>query len=129
MRTRKQKWAPATRALGAGGMLLLLLTAARLVLGQSATPGLGIALTSTNAVSLTVTNGSANGQYQIYWTEFLGPNPDWLLITNGSIGQTQFVASIGDLEMAFFKATANTNFVPPSLNVIILSPTNGALLY
>jgi hypothetical protein len=36
---------------------------------------------------------------------------------------------MSDLEMAFFKATANSNFVPPSVNIIILSPTNGAILY
>jgi hypothetical protein len=109
-------------------MLLTLVAAARLVWGQSV-PGLGIVLTGTNAVALTITNGNASGQYQIYWTEFLGQKPDWLLLTNGTVGQTQFVADMSDLEMAFFKATANTNFAPPSLNVIILSPTNGAILY
>jgi hypothetical protein len=78
---------------------------------------------------VTVTNGVITGQYQLYWTEFLSPSPEWLLLTNGSIGQTQFVVSMDDWDSTFFSASAISNFVPPSLNVIILSPTNGTLLY
>jgi hypothetical protein len=97
--------------------------------GQTA-PGLSISLNTNNTVSLTVTNGVSTGLYQIHWTEFLDPpGPDWLLLTNGSVGQTQFVASMGDLDMAFFRAVNNTNFAPPNLSVIILSPTNGAVVY
>src|SRR5271165_1043713 len=75
--------------------------ATRLVLSQTA-PGLGISLTTNNAVLVTVTNGVSSGQYQIYWTEFLTPTPDWLLLTNGSIGQTQFLVPMEDWEMTFF---------------------------
>jgi hypothetical protein len=128
MRMLKRNWAPVARALGACAGLLLLAMAARFAWGQTA-PVLGISLTDSNAVTLTITNGTSNGGYQVYWTEYLQPNPEWLLLTNGSVGQTQFVTSMSDLQMAFFKAAANTNFVPPTLTVIILSPTNGALLY
>jgi len=109
------------------GLAFLTLLSSRLVWSQSA-PGLGISLTTNNAVLVTVTNGVSTGQYQIYWTEFLSPSPEWLLLTNGSIGQTQFLVSMGDWDTTFFNASAITNFVPPTLNVIILSPTNGMLL-
>jgi glucose-6-phosphate-specific signal transduction histidine kinase len=109
------------------GLVSVTVLAARLARGQAA-PVLGISQTSNNAVLVTVTNGVSTGRYQIYWTEFLA-DPDWLLLTNGSIGQTQFLVPMEDWVQTFFSATANTNFVLPSLNVIILSPTNGALLY
>ena len=110
------------------GLAFLTVLSSRLVWSQTA-PGLGISLTTNNAVLVTVTNGVSTGQYQIYWTEFLSPSPEWLLLTNGSIGQTQFMVPMEDWEMTFFNASAITNFIPPTLNVIILSPTNGTLLY
>jgi hypothetical protein len=110
------------------GLASLTVLSSRLVWSQTA-PGLGISLTTNNAVLVTVTNGVSTGQYQIYWTEFLSPSPEWLLLTNGSIGQTQFVVPMGDWDQNFFSASAISNFVPPSLNVIILSPTNGAVIY
>jgi hypothetical protein len=109
------------------GLASVTILAARLAWGQAA-PGLAITLTTNNAVLVTVTNGVSTGHYQIYWTEFLTPDPEWLLLTNGSIGQTQFMVPMEDWEMTFFNASAITNFVPPTLNVIILSPTNGALI-
>jgi len=97
-------------------------------LGQTA-PVLSISLNTNNTVSLNVTNGVSTGRYQIYWTEFLGTNASWELLAVGSLGQTQFVAAASNLDTAFFRADSNTNFVPPNLNVIILSPTNGAVIY
>jgi len=108
------------------GLVSITILAARLAWGQAA-PVLGISLTTNNAVLVTVTNGVSDGRYQIYWTEFLDL-PDWLLLTNGSIGQTQFLVPMEDWEVTFFSATAETNYVPPTLTVIILSPTNGMLL-
>ena len=110
------------------GLASVTVLAARLAWGQAA-PGLAISLTTNNAVVVTVTNGVSTGQYQVYWTEFLSPSPEWLLLTNGSIGQTQFLVPMADWDSTFFNASAITNFVPPTLNVIILSPANGTLLY
>jgi hypothetical protein len=101
----------------------------RLLVAQTA-PGLRISMSSANSVSLTVTNGSSNGLYQIYFTEFLEPDSvDWTLFTNGASGQTNFSAFMGDLEQGFFKAVNNTNFLPPSITVIIQSPANGSVIY
>ena len=92
-------------------------------------PGLSIAVTSTNQVSITVTNGVSNGLYQIYYTEFLTTNSDWILFTNGSAGQTNFPATTTNTTTGFFQAAFNSNYVPPTITVIIQSPANGALLY
>ncbi len=109
------------------GLVSATILAARLVWSQTA-PVLGISLMTNNAVLVTVTNGASTEQYQLYWTECLAPDPEWLLLTNGSIGQTQFLVPMDDWEMTYLSASAISNFVPPSLSVIILSPTNGMLL-
>jgi len=112
---------------GAGLVLLTLFTG--LLWGQIA-PGLSIAVTPTNQVSLVVSNATPTGQYQIYFTEFLDSNSvNWVLLTNGGVGQSNFSASMGDLEQVFFKAVNNTNFITPSITVIIQSPFNGATVY
>jgi hypothetical protein len=127
MKNLKRHWANLAGAVCAGSLAVLAVYAGISALGQTA-PVLGISLTTNNAVVVTVTNGVSTGQYQIYWTEFLSPAPEWLLLTNGSIGQTQFLVPMADWDSTFFNASAISNFVPPTLNVIILSPTNGTLL-
>ncbi len=116
-------------ALGvSAGFILITLFASGLLWGQTA-PGLGIAITPTNQVSLTVINGASNGMYQIYFTEFLDPaNANWILLTNGTTGQTNFSTPMGDLEQGFFKAVNNPSFLPPSITVIIQSPANGSVV-
>jgi len=94
----------------------------------AAPPGLSIALTGSNSLTLVVTNGVSNGLYQLYFTEFMSTNPSWVLLADGTSGQTQFEATIGDLQTGFFKAVNNTNFVPPTISVIIQSPLNGSVL-
>jgi hypothetical protein len=94
-----------------------------------AAPGLSMAVLSSNRVSITVTNGVTNGVYQIYYREFLDTNYEWQLFSNGAPNQTNFVASMEDTESGFFEAAYNPSFVPPTITVIIQSPTNGALIY
>ena len=96
--------------------------------GQVA-PGLSIASTGSNQVTVIVTNGTSNGVYQLYYREFLTTNYPWIYITNGAPGQTNFTASQGDTVSGFFQASYNTNFVVPTITVIIQTPTNGALIY
>jgi len=94
------------------GLATVTVLAARLVWGQTA-PVLAISQTSSNAVLVTVTNGASTGQYQIYWTEFL-TEPDWLLLTNGSIGQTQFLVPMEDWETTFFSASSAFSSILPA---------------
>jgi hypothetical protein len=128
MKIIKQNWFNLALVASAGVVVLTLLMS-DLVWGQTL-PGLSIVVSPTNQISLTVTNGSGGGQYQIYFTEFLdSESVDWTLFTNGTVGQTNFYANMGDFEQGFFKAVNNTNFIAPSINVIIQSPANGSLVY
>ncbi len=115
----------------AGACLLALLTVLKIssTWGQSS-PALTISLSSNNTAVLTITNGVTNGVYQFYYAEYLGTNPNWVLLnTNTSPGITSLVANLGHTVQGFFKAVNNTNFVAPTLTIIIQSPTNGALIY
>src|SRR5882724_2914489 len=107
MRTLRKNWGKAAAIAGAGLMLLTLFTA-RLLWGQAA-PALSIALNPTNTVSLTVTNGTNNGIYSIYWTELLAgnlsiSNGTWAFITSGTTGQTNFLIDYGEFVSGFFRA-------------------------
>jgi len=127
MKTLKKHWSKF--AVASSALLALTLLFAGLLWGQTA-PGLRIAVASSNQVSLTVINGTTNGLYQIYFTEFLDPDePDWTLLANGTIGQTNFSADMQDFEHAYFKAVNNTNFVPPSITIIIQGPADGSVVY
>src|SRR6266478_8063350 len=110
MKTQKQPWARAARALGASfAVLVLSLLAFWRVWSQSTPPALSIASTGTNQVTLTVTNGLATNLYEIWWTEFLTgdlslTNGDWITVYSGTTGQTNFVLDLGDTDTGFFRA-------------------------
>src|ERR1019366_7463066 len=149
MKTRKEQLTRAARALVAGSVIVTLtLLAAWQVWSQTSAPGLSIALTGTNEVTLTVTNGVPTGVYEIWWTEFLGSyalsltNGAWQPVYTGVTGQTNFVMDLGDTYTGFFRALNGNDFdldgVPnyedarpfdPSvgiLRVTIESPANGS---
>jgi len=129
MQTLRNNWAKYAGLTTLTGLAVFAVYTCVSAWGQSA-PGLSIAVTPTNQVSLTVTNGTINGQYQIYFTEFLDPESvNWVLLTNGVVAQSNFSANMGDYEQGFFKAVNNTNFIAPSITVIIQSPLNGATVY
>lgn len=128
MKTIKTHWARLAGGIAAG-LALIAIYACLSAWGQTL-PGLGISLTGTNQVSLTVTNGTNNTQYQIYYIDSLDdPNYQWLLWTNGTTGQTNFTANLGDTQRGFFKAVNNPSFIPPVINIVIQSPTNGSTIY
>jgi len=129
MKTLRKNWTKFAGAVTLAGLAVFAVYACLSAWGQTL-PGLSIKVTPTNQVSLTVFNGTNTGKYQIYFTESLDPDSaEWLLLTNGTTGQTNFSADMGDLEQAFFKAVNNTNFVPPTITVIIQSPANGSVVY
>jgi hypothetical protein len=93
-------------------------------------PGLSIALSSSNQVVLTVTNGLPTGIYHIYFAQDVNASGlDWSLATNGTTGQTNFTFSMEDFDQGFFKAVNDTNFISPSLTVIIQGPANGSVVF
>jgi hypothetical protein len=128
MKTLRKNWAKLAGLMSSAVAAVVVVYACVSAWGQTA-PVLTIVPTGTNAVSITITNGSASGLYQLYYRPFLTEDYPWVLFTNGTTGQTNFIANMGDTISGFFEAAYNTNFVPPSISVIILSPANGALIY
>ena len=90
-------------------------------------PGLAIVASGTNQVSLTVTNGTNTAVYNIYFIERFNTNSTWSLIMIGATGQTNFT-NVYDTRNGFFKATVNTNTLPITLTVTIVSPSNGVMI-
>jgi hypothetical protein len=128
MKTLRKNWAKFAGALTLAGLAVCAVYACVSAWGQSA-PGLSIAMTGSNIVSVNVTNPVGGGQYQLYYREFLTTNYPWIYITYGAVNQTNFPFNLGDTVSGYFQAAYNTNFVVPTIMVIIQSPTNGALIY
>jgi hypothetical protein len=124
----RRNWRKLAGVLGGTCLLVSALYTCLSAWGQTA-PGLKISVAPGNEVSLTVTNGIPTGIYHIYFNEFLGdPDFEWVLLTNGTTGQTNFSIDMEDFDQGFFKAINNSNFVAPSVTLIIQSPANGAVV-
>ncbi len=124
MKTIKKHWRKLALGLGASFIMAVAGIACISAWGQTL-PGLSIAMTNTNtAVSLTVTNGTNTAQYQIYTKEYL-TNEDWILISNGTTGQTNFTIDLNDADSAFYRAQINSGS-GASLSISIVAPANGA---
>jgi hypothetical protein len=121
------------------GFIVLVLTslAAWRVWSQTSAPGLSIALTGTNQITLTVTNGVPGGLYEIWWTEFLDAealsltNGAWEPVCTNTPGQTNFVMDLGDFDTGFFRALNGNDFdldgVPNYEDARPFDPTIGIL--
>ena len=131
---------------GGGGMGFLVCLAIALwpeLAKTSPAPGLSIALTSSNLLVLTITNGVTNEYYEIYAKIQLQAQ-DWSFFTNGAQGQTSFTSATFPAQSRFYRARATNDWDgdgvlnwadanPNSTNVGLLtitieSPLNGALL-
>ncbi len=133
MKTSRISW---KTAIALAGMIVGIATVFN-ALAQTA-PVLRLATTGTNALSITITNGVAGANYELWWTPVLA-NPDypWATAAVGSPGQTNFTVNIGTYSSGFFEGVWDTNAIPlweaadphsPSagiLTVFIDSPTNG----
>jgi hypothetical protein len=128
MRTLRSNWSKLAGIVAGGILAACVVYACVSAWGQTA-PGLTVAMTGTNLMQVTVTNGVTNGVYQLYYREFLTTNYPWIYVTNGAVNQTNFLFNVGDTVSGYFEASYNPSFVPPTITVIILSPTNGALIY
>lgn len=124
MKTVKKNWAKLAAMCGFGLSAIIVVWLCATAWGQSL-PGLSITMTNTNtAVFLTVTNGVNTSQYQIYTKETL-EDEDWVLISNGITGQTNFLVNLSDADSAFYRAQINSGSGTP-LSISITSPANGA---
>jgi hypothetical protein len=115
----------------------------------AAPPGLSIAVSSSNQVSLTVTNAGTNFLYEIFFTEVLDPTATltngWTFLSAGTIGSSNFTARTDQTFTGFFRAIVGNDqdgdgipdqqdarpFDPTIgiLTVTIENPTNGATLH
>ena len=115
MRTLKKNWARLTGAFALAGLAICAVYACVSAWGQTA-PGLSIALTGTNQVTITVTNGVTNGVYSIWFTEALDTNAlvftngSWVLVATGATNQTSFPFTLGNSETGFFQALIGNDF-------------------
>ena len=101
-------------------------------------PVLAVARAGTN-ILITVTNGMAPENYELYWAPQLLGYP-WQAIAVGNTGTTNFSVPIGTYPTAFFMVNWDTNTIPlwkaadPNdqaagvLTVWIDSPTNGMVI-
>lgn len=126
MKTIKKHWGKLALALSVSLIVAVAGVACISAWGQTL-PGLSIAMTNTNtAVSLTVTNGTNTAVYEIYSKEYLD-DEDWILISNGTTGQTNFIIDLTDAESTFYRAQINTNGGAGfTLSISIVAPANGA---
>ena len=123
-----------------GFTLTLALVFGRWAWAQTA-PVLTVAPTGTNTLSITVTNGTSTGNYELWTTPVLNDLEDypWTTVAAGT-GLTNFIVPIGPYPVGFFRAVLDTNSIPlweladpnnPNsgiLNVWIDSPANGSTL-
>lgn len=129
-----------------GSILLVSLCALWINVGKSdVAPGLSIKVLASNQFQLTVTNGAATNNYEIYRRVFLDPLYPWALHLVGTNGQTNFTALMGIESLGFFEARLGSDSdgdgVPNSrdgdpfnagigiLTITIDSPTNGTAIY
>jgi hypothetical protein len=108
-------------------------------------PALSIKAVASNQFQLTVTNGVATNNYEIYRRVFLDPLYPWTLHAIGTNGQTNFTTSMGIESLGFFEARSGNdsdadgvpnwldadpfNAAIGVLSITIDSPTNGSTLY
>ncbi len=136
--------------MGSASLGLLIVSIALVIglprLGQtSPIPGLSAALTSSNTLLLTVTNGVSTEYYTVYSKAALQTNFSWSGSITGALGQTNFTVPLGPGLSGFFKAESGTdrdgdgipnwedaNPNDPNVGILtitIVSPTNGSTLY
>ena len=142
MKTIKTHWVALAGLVGIGGALVgIVLTATAQSVPQ---PVITIALTNTNQLSITVTNGVVYGYYSLYNQHLLDGSPWTLVSTNDVLGVTNFLVGMNDYFEGYYEVAANTNWnndgIPNwdladplnpglgKLTVTIVSPSQGQIL-
>jgi hypothetical protein len=141
MKTLRTNWFLLGSLIGSGVAIIgmALNTAAQSV----PVPVISVALTNTNQLSITVTNGVSYANYILYNQHVLG-DTNWTFVTNPVPGVTNFIVNPGPYFEGFYIVTGSTNWnnngIPnwdyadpmnPGLGVLtvsIVSPAQGAVI-
>ncbi len=107
-------------------------------------PGITIALTNTNQLVITVTNGVGYGYYSLYNQHVLGSGSWTLISTNDVLDNTNFLVNTVPFFEGFYLVKASTNWnddgIPNwdladpnnpglgALTISIVSPSQGQIL-
>jgi hypothetical protein len=100
------------------------------VAAQVPQPGVTISLISTNQVQIDITNAVSTANYELYRTPVLGdPAFPWNeRLTIGSLGQSNFTATIGIEQVGFFKVAVGSDWDEDGIpNYIDAQPSNPAV--
>jgi hypothetical protein len=132
------------RAKSAGAVLAILIVAFIVKAQTVPQPEITIALTNTNQISITVTNGVAYGYYSLYNQHVLGSGTWTLISTNDVLGDTNFIINTAPYFEGYYLVAANTNWddngIPNwdladpnnpglgKLTISIVSPSQGQVL-
>jgi hypothetical protein len=73
-------------------------------------PGITIALTNTNQLNITVTNGVSFANYELYRRTLLDSLYPWTLHMIGGLGQTNFSTNTGIQTIGFFSVTVGLDW-------------------
>jgi hypothetical protein len=127
------------------GAILAILIVTLIAKAQSVPqPGITIALTNTNQLVITETNGVAYGYYSLYNQHVLGSGTWTLVSTNDVLGDTNFIVNTVPYFEGYYLVAANTNWndngIPNwdladpnnpglgALTISIVSPSQGQIL-
>ena len=130
-------------AIGGGGLGFLLCFALSL-LDVNAAPGLLATRSTNHLILITVTNGTSTNVFEVYGRAGLEPEHAWSFITNGAMGQTNFLLPMYPGLIGFYRvgegdnwdgdAALNWQDADPTnpniglLTITIDSPANGSVL-
>ena len=93
-------------------------------------PGIFIATSSTNQVSIMITNGVSFANYELYRRTMLDPVHPWTLHIVGGQGQTNFFADTG-VSLSFFEIGVGSDWdqdgIPNSMDGDPTNPNVGVL--
>ena len=73
------------------------------------TPGITVAVTNTNQVVITITNGASYANYELYRRTMLDAGHPWTISVTGAQGQTNFLADMG-LSLSFFQVAVGSDW-------------------
>lgn len=81
------------------------------VFAEAQQPVLRISNLGSNQFSILITNGISSTNYTLFWTPALeDQNYPWQVLTNSTVGESNFIVNAAGWEAGFFKVLVGTDF-------------------